>query len=178
MGKLTVRLLLGMLAAGAMTVTGPVLKAHTDTYGDMFAAVDGLAHKYGVHVYTDHRLMEYGTYAITTSGDVIIFNSGYIADPALLRRDVTSDVRSGWHRGANCTPEQEVATHEFAHVLDNLSGHTTDTELAAAIANGLDGEVSGYSMTSYDEAIAEAFVAVECDVPTPVESAIYTMLTT
>lgn len=151
--------------------------ATADAYGDMFAAVDWLAQKYGVFVYTDHAPMDYGVYGVT-SGDVITFNSGYIANPDLLRRDITADVNSGYHPGANCSPEQLVAAHEFAHVLDNLTGRSARAEADYAIANGLTGEVSGYAMTSTGEALAEAFVAVECDVPTPAENALYVMLTT
>lgn len=177
MSKLRTQLLLAMIAAGAAMVVGPVMKANADSYNDMFNAVDWLAHKYGVTVYTDQQPMEYGTYAVT-SGDVITFNSGYTANPALLRRDVSSDVWSGYHHAAKCTPEQYVAAHEFGHVLDNLTGSTADTELQTALANGLTGTVSGYAVTNIREALAESFAAVECDTPTPVERTLYTMLTT
>jgi hypothetical protein len=161
------------VAFGAAIMTGPVAKA--DTYDAMFEATDWLARKYGVIAYTNHQWMEYGTYAVTV-GDTITFNTGYVENPDILRRDLTADVIAGYHRGANCTPEQYVAAHEFAHVLDNLTGHTADYELDYALANGLSGEVSTYALESYDEAIAEAFAAVECDAPTPAEQAIYDML--
>jgi hypothetical protein len=151
--------------------------ANADTYSDLYAATDWLARKYGIFVYTSHQWMDYGVYAIT-QGDTITFNTGYINNPDILRRDVTNDVMSGWHPGLRCTPEQYVAAHEFGHVLDNLSGHTADYELSAAISQGLTGRVSGYALTSYDEALAESVAAVECDTPTPAEQAIYTMLTT
>lgn len=162
-----------MLAAA--TVYAP--HARADGYDDMFAAVDWLAHKYGVYVYTGSMPLPYDTYA-ATSGNTIMFNSLYTDDPALLRAHLTEDVMAGYHHGVNCSPEQLVAAHEFAHVLDNLTGQTARTELSNALANGFDGEVSGYAVTSIPEAIAEAFTAVECDVPTPAEETIYRMLTT
>ena len=171
------RALITALVAGA-TAAGALQAAPTasaDTYGELFAAVDWLASKYGVIAYTRHAPMEYGTYAVAQY-DTITFNSGYVGRPDLLARDMVADVASGYHRGMHCTPEQALAAHEFAHVLDNLTGRTARTELSYALAGGMTGEVSGYAVTSIAEAIAEAFTAVECDVPTPAEQAIYDML--
>lgn len=173
-------LLIGMLAAALFIGFGllAAAPAKPQGYSAMFEAVDWLARKYGVFVYTAHEPMEYGVYA-RTIGDLIVFNSGYVNDPDLLRADMTADVVSGYHPGAHCSPEQALAAHEFAHVLDYLTGFTTEGELDYALTTGqLAGEVSGYSLESYNEAIAEAFTAVECDVPSPAEQAIYTMLTT
>ncbi len=167
------RTLLAAIAVGGASLAAPV--AHADSYSDMYATVDYLGHKYGVRAYVDQQPMGDGLFAVT-DGDVITFNSYYINNPAQLRIDVTSNVQSGWNPGKNCTPEQVVATHEFGHVLDNLSGHSTDYELRDAIANGLRGVISGYSFTNYDEAIADSFMAVECDEPTSAEQAIYDML--
>lgn len=173
MSKNRVRILLAAVAFGAAVMTGPVAKA--DTYGELYDAVNWLGNKYGVTLYVSQAPLEDGTYAVTNY-DTITFNSLYVNDPAALRANMVADVSSGYHPGAHCTPEQALAAHEFAHVLDNFTGHTADIELESALASGLSGEVSGYSFESYDEALAEAFVAVECDVPTPAETAIYNML--
>lgn len=156
--------------------------ASADTYDDMFNAVDWLAGKYGVSAWVGVEPMEYGTYA-KTRGDEITFNTLYVANPGLLRESLVNDVSRGYHRGGNCTPAQLVAAHEYAHVLDNATGGSTRVELIVAIANGLSGEVAGYSFNddgsvNYPEAIAAAFTAVECDSPNQVELAIYNMLTT
>ena len=71
-----------------------------------------------------------------------------------------------------------LLAHEFGHVLNNLTGRTAQGELAYAVSQGMTGTVSGYALTSYSEALAESVAAVECDVPTPAEQALYTMLTT
>lgn len=170
-----------LIAASALVCVTPI-QANADSYDAMFAATDWLARKYGVVVYTNHQPMEYGVYGLAR-GNTITFNSGYIGNPDLLRRDVTTDIMLGWHPGAHCSPEQYVAAHEFAHVLNYLTGYNANTELVMALSSGLTGEVSGYSLyedgsVNYEEAIAEAFAAVECDVPSPAEHAIYVMLTT
>jgi hypothetical protein len=167
------RTLLTAIAVGGASLAGPV--AHADSYSDMYGTVDYLSHKYGVTAYVDQEPMQYGIYGVT-DGDVITFNSYYINNPAQLRIDVTKDVQAGWHPGKNCTPEQGVATHEFGHVLDDLGGHVADARLQQAIANGMTGVVSRYSFTNYQEAVAEGFMAVECDDPTPAEQEIYDML--
>lgn len=176
--------LIATTVACASVVVGVGLAAptHADSYTAMFDAVDFLAHKYGVSAYTTHEPMEYGTYG-ATYGNLIVFNTGYINNPDLLHADVAADVWSGFHRGMHCSPEQMVAAHEYAHVLDNATDHTARSELVQALAEGLSGEVSGYSLNddgtvNYPEALANAFVAVECDVPTPAEQTIYVMLTT
>lgn len=152
-------------------------EANADSYDEMHAAVAFLANKYGVIAYTAHQPMEYGIYA-RAYGDTIVFNTGYVNNPDQLRADMTADVISGYHVGLHCSPEQALAAHEFAHVLDYLTGYTARDELNYALANGLTGEVSGYSLTSDGEALAEAFTAVECDVPNDVEMTLYRMLTT
>lgn len=154
--------------------------AKADSYTDMFAATDWLAKKYGVAVYVDQEPMAPGMYGYTV-GNRIVFSSDYIADPALLRAHMASDVAHGFHPGEQCSAEQIVAAHEFAHVLDNFGGRSARYELVYALYNGLSGEVSGYSFNAdgsvnYGEALADAFVAVECDVPTPAEAALYEML--
>jgi hypothetical protein len=172
-----IKLAMASVLATVGLAVAPCAHADTGTYNNMFTAVDWLARKYGVHVYTGYEPMKGGTYAVTRY-DTIVFNSVYIDNPDLLRHDVAYDVQSGWHPGIRCTPEQYIAAHEFGHVLDNFSGHTADYELIDALSNGLTGTVSGYALTSYDEALAESVAAVECDEPTPAEQAIYTMLTT
>jgi len=172
-------LLIGILSAALFIGFGllAAAPARPQGYDSMFAAVDFLANKYGVIVYTAHEPQAYTTYA-ATYGDLIVFNSLYVNDPELLRANMTADVVSGYHVGAHCSPEQALAAHEFAHALDYLTGFTTEHELSAALDSGLSGEVSGYAMSNLNEAIAESFTAVECDVPSPAERAIYTMLTT
>lgn len=177
MHKLLVRLLLAMLALGAAIVTGPVMKANADTYDDFFAAADWLAGKYGVDVYVGTRPLSTTIYA-QTQGDMIVLNSYYAANPAALDANIAYEIETEYSRGRYCSAAQGVAAHEYAHVLDNVTGHTARTELYNALAQGFDGEVSGYAGTSIPEAIAESFVAVECDVPTPAEQDIYQMLTT
>ena len=149
--------------------------AKADSYDEMFDAVDWLAKKYGVVAYTTYGPLEDGLYAETT-GDTIVFNSMYVNNPDQLHADMVSDVMTGYHPGLFCSPEQVLAAHEFAHVLDYLSGYTANDELEQALANGLNGTVSGYSMESTNEALAEAFTAVECDTPNAVETAMYDML--
>lgn len=162
------------VAAAALAVTlAPVAQA--DVYDEFYAAVDWLGKKYGALVYVGAEPMEYGTYA-ATQGDVILLNSGYIVNADMFHEAIASDIYSGFHRGANCTAPQYVAAHEFAHALDNLTGHTARSELLSALNSGLSGTVSRYALESPSEAIAESFAAVECDTPTPAESAIYTML--
>lgn len=157
-------------------------QAKADTYGDMFAATDWLAKKYGVVVYTGQEPMESDTYGYSY-GNTIVFNSFYISNPDVLQANLVSDVLTGFHRGANCTPAQLVAAHEFAHVLDYLTGYSARYELAYAVSTGtVSGNVSGYSFNedgtvNEAEALADAFTAVECDNPTPAESALYGMLT-
>lgn len=159
----------GMLAAAPARPQG---------YSAMFEAVDWLAAKYGVVAYTNHAELDPATYA-QTYGDVITFNTLYVNDPDLLRASMTSDVISGYHTGIHCSPEQALAAHEFAHVLDYLTGFTANEELLYAVQTGqLSGTVSGYSLESTHEALAEAFTAVECDVPTEAEYTIYNMLVT
>lgn len=161
-------------AAAALTAFAP--PAQADTYGEFYAAVDWLGKKYGVLVYVDSAPMEYGTYAQTT-GSRIVLNSGYEDNPGLLDASMASDVQSGYHRGELCTAPQLLAAHEFAHALDNITGHAARTRLSYALASGMNGVVSGYATESVPEAIAEGFAAVECSAaPTPAERAIYAML--
>lgn len=172
-----------VLAAGAVAAAAPVA-AHADTYGDMFAAVDFLATKYGMGtVYVSTAPMADDVYG-RSSGRNIVFNSRYINNPALLNSDMVSDVAHGFHPGMKCSAGQIVAAHETAHVLDYVTGYTAETELVTAINNGeLRGVLSGYSFNANGsvnpaEALADAMVAVECDTPTAAELALYTMLTT
>ena len=146
----------------------------------MWTAVNFLGNKYGIVAYTTYTQLEDGVYG-RASGNQIMFNSTYVFNPQLLRDDLTNDVINGYHRGVNCTPEQWVAAHEFAHVLDFTRGFEARTELVVALDNGLTGQVSGYSVddegyVNIPEALAEAFTAVECDTPTPAEVALYEML--
>lgn len=157
--------------------------AAANTYREFFDSVDWLADKYGAGtVYVGHEPMEEGSYA-WSSGRTIMLNSYYIDNPEQLWVDLNRDVMHGFHPGRMCTPAELVAAHEFAHVLDYLSGYSARTELEYAIVNGLSGEVSGYSFNSdgtvnHGEALADAFLAVECDEPTNAELALYEMLTT
>ena len=159
--------------AGVALASAP--PAHADVYSEFYDAVDWLGKKYGVAVFVGAEPMASDTYA-ATEGITIYLNSSYIAYPNVFYSDVAEDQQSGYHRSARCTAPQAVAAHEFAHVLDNLTNHSARTELLTAIRNGFDGEVSGYALESPGEAIAESFAAVECDVPTPAEQAIYNML--
>lgn len=159
--------------AGLALIPTPPAKA--DVYDEFYNAVDWLADKYGVIVYTGTAPLAGDTYA-ATRGNTIILNSSYVANPDALYRYVANDMSTGFHRAANCTAPQSIAAHEFAHALDNLTGHTARIELRQALANGFGGEVSTYALESPAEAIAESFAAVECDTPTPAEQAIYMML--
>lgn len=166
-------LIVGATVVALAIVSAPVAQA--DVYDEFYAAVDWLGKKYGVVVYVGAEPMEYGTYA-ATQGNVIVLNGRYNANADMFNRAIAVDMYDGFHRGANCTASQYVAAHEFAHALDNLTGRTARAELLSALNNGFGGEVSGYALESPGEAIAESFAAVECDTPTPAESAIYTML--
>lgn len=149
--------------------------ASADGYEDMHAAVEWLANKYGISAYTNTAPLPYKVYAIARD-NLITFNSLYDDNPALLREHLVLDIATGYHNGGACTPEQWVAAHEYGHIIDNTTGMTAQQELATALANGFGGTVSTYATTSIDEALAEAFVSVECGNPTPAESAIYEML--
>jgi hypothetical protein len=153
----------------------PAPPANADVYDNFFAAADWLAKKYGVVVYVDTRPLDYTTYA-QAQGYTITLNSYWAADPAALDANIAYEIETEYSRGRYCSAVQSLAAHEFAHILDNATGHTARGELLQALANGFGGEVSGYALESPGEAIAESFVAVECDVPTPAEQAIYTML--
>lgn len=199
MTALRVRLLLGMMLAGAAIVLGPVLAAApantdtgsanadaTTTYGELFHWVDAMAVKYQMGtVYVGQQYLQSNYYGKTT-GSTVMFNTSYVQNPAKLTADWASDAAINYHPGhpgAPCSAEQLVAVHESAHVLDNVTGRTAQRELADAIANGLTGELTGYSFNAdgsvnLGEALADAMVAVECDTPTPAEQALYTILTT
>lgn len=169
-----------LLIAG---LVGSAAVARADTYDDLFHWVDWMAQKYGMgNVYVGEAYLPDGVYG-ESQGRTIVFNKAYVDRPGRLAVDIAQDVAYGYHPGKGCTPTQVVAVHESAHVLDNITGHTAQYELATALKNGLSGEVSGYSFdqagnVNIPEALADAMVAVECDTPTPAETALYTMLTT
>lgn len=179
--KHRIRLLAAAIGVAAAAIM-PAAVAHADTYGELFHWVDVMAAKYGMgEVYVGVQPMAPGVYGETT-GSTIMFNTAYVQNPAKLTADLASDVQYGYHPGAQCTATQVLAAHESAHVLDNITGRTARLELRDAVANGLSGELSGYSFKNGDlnvgEALADAMVAVECDTPTEAEMALYTMLTT
>jgi hypothetical protein len=168
-------------AIGIAVATAP--GAHADTYDDLFYWVDWMAKKYNMGtVYVSEQYMADGEYG-ESNGRTIIFNKLYVDNPQKLYNDLSSDVGSHYHPGARCTASQALAAHESAHVLDWETGYTARYELAEAVNNGLSGQLTGYSFNAdgtlnIPEALADAMVAVECDVPTPAEQAIYNMLTT
>lgn len=171
----TIRVLIATAVASAGLVLLPAPTADADVFGEFYNAIDWLGDKYDVFVYVSSAPMEHGVYAETV-GDTITLNSEYNANPDSFHADVASDMSTGYHRAAKCSAPAAIAAHEFAHVLDYLTNFTTRAELLAALNSGFGGTVSAYALKSPGEAIAESFAAVECDVPTPAEQAIYTML--
>lgn len=173
----------GLAAAAAVVALIAAPTAQANPYDEVFNAVDWLADKYRTpNIQVRAAPLEPGVYA-QTIGNTITVNLAFVNDPAALNTALANDVAHGYHPGLKCSAPQVVAAHEFAHVLDNFSGHIARLELAQALANGLEGKVSGYSFNAdgsvnYAEALADAFVAVECDDPTPAQSTLYTMLTT
>lgn len=171
-------------AAGAVAlVAGQAAVAKADTYDELFYWVDWMAQKYGLGtVYVAEAPLPPGVYG-ASQGTTIVFSTAYVENPGKLQADLAADVAEGFHPGRGCTATQYLAAHESAHVLDYLTGYSARYELATAIKNGLSGQVSGYSFTddgdvNLGETLADAMAAVECDTPTPAESAIYGMLTT
>lgn len=168
-------------AIGIAVATAP--GAHADTYDDLFHWVDWMARKYNMgQVFVGEQYLAEGEYGVS-NGRTIIFNKSYIDNPQKLYNDLSSDVGVSFHPGALCTATQALAVHESAHVLDWETGYSARYELIEAINNGLSGELTGYSFNADGtvntaEALADAMVAVECDVPNAAEQAIYTMLTT
>ncbi|AXN53364.1 metallophosphoesterase [Mycobacterium phage Thonko] len=173
--KRTLTAALGAVGVAVGLATAP--PAQADAYDEFYAAADWLAGKYGVDVYVGTAPLDPGTYA-QARGATIVLNSYFVAYPAELDAAIASEIATGYSRGRYCSAVQGIAAHEYAHVLDNVTGHSARAELVNALAAGMTGTVSGYAVTSVPEAIAESFVAVECDVPTPAEQAIYDMLTT
>ena len=179
MKKLAAAVALALAAMG----TAPTATADQAVYNDFVHWVDWMAKKYDLGtVYVGYRALDSTTYA-QAQGTQIWFNSYFIANPDVLWADMRSDVDTNYHNGAKCSPTQIIAAHESAHVLDNLTGHTARAELDYALASGLTGTVSGYSLNAdgsvnLGEALASAMVAVECGYPTEAEGILYNMLTT
>jgi len=159
--------------------------SHATVYDEFFATVDYMAKKYGMGmVFVSQQVMDPDTYAMT-EGTSIWFNTLYLNDPDELYASMRSDVQHDFHPGWNCSAAQILGVHESAHVLDTLTGRSAWTEVRATYGDqvtSLYGQLSGYSFQDgwldISEALADAMVAVECDVPTPAESALYYMLTT
>src|SRR5687767_10380468 len=94
-----------VLAIGALITSAP---AQADSYGDMFAAADFLARKYGVVGYVDTQPLAYTTYA-QTQGYRITLNSYWAADPAALDASIAYEVETEYSRGRYCSAVQSLA---------------------------------------------------------------------
>lgn len=181
--KGVVAALFAALMSIGVVAAPPAAAQEPPAFQELFHWVDWLADKYGTGtIWVSHEYMEYGVYG-KSRGNEIVFSSDYVYNPDELHYDMSSDVAHGFHPGERCSAIQILAAHEFAHVVDYIGGYTAQYELEYAVESGMSGEVSGYSFhqdgsVNYPEALADAFVAVECDDPTPAEQAIYEMLTT
>lgn len=114
---------------------------------------------------------------------VIIFNSLYTANPALMTKVVDIDVAAGYHAGG-CSPGRMLAYHEMGHVIDGI--HNRQPRALVRQRYGED-NLPGLTGYSYDfwgelnppEALAEAFASVKCQGTRaqPGEQLLYTILT-
>lgn len=108
--------------------------------------------------------MEGNVYA-QADGRRITFNTRYTTNRRLLESMVTQNSRDGFHPAlGHCSPEELLAFHEAAHVIDVHRGRGPSTAVAAL--HGLKG-LSGYSyldrQVNSPEALAEGFASVLCN---------------
>lgn len=124
--------------------------------------------------------LDLNTYA-TAGGSTIMFNSAYTYSARIIDRMIITDVAAGYHPDLGyCTPEQLIAYHEAAHIIDAKKDRRPSEAVEKRYGNALGLHLSGYSFSGGSlnpvEALAESFASTLCNGGNEVERQMYEMV--
>jgi hypothetical protein len=124
--------------------------------------------------------LDLDTYA-TAGGSTIMFNSAYTYSARIIDRMIITDVAAGYHPDLGyCMPEQLIAYHEAAHIIDAKKNRRPSDAVAKRYGTATGLQLSGYSYSGGAlnpvEALAEAVASTLCNGGSPLEQEMFKLL--